>query len=66
MKSKTEKLLFEFEEESLNVIALAEIKKKNKTEEVSKGHMINLDGDKQQERAKAGVGCIIRKFETNT
>lgn len=60
LNGKEEELLQEFEDQGLNLLALTETKKKGqKTIELEKGHLLILSGVKTEERAQAGVGCIV-------
>ena len=62
LNGKEEELLDEFEKLGLNILAITETKKKGRTSmEQRDGHLLILSGVKVEERAQAGVGCLIER-----
>lgn len=61
INGKEVELVEEFERAGLDVLGITETKKKGKGMEQLEGHIHIYSGVEQRERARAGVGCIIRK-----
>ena len=62
LNGKEDELEKEFEEYNTDVLALTETKKKeHNVTTTNNGHLLILSGVKKEERARAGVGCLIHK-----
>lgn len=62
LNGKETELIQEFEKAKLNILAIVETKKKGKgIIEMENGHILLYSGVELENRAKAGVGCIINK-----
>lgn len=62
VKDKVNEIMEEFEKLNLNILVIAETKKKGKGEiETEGGHTMLYSGVPQEQNAKAGVACIINK-----
>lgn len=59
---KEDELIEEFEEIDIDILGVTEIKMKGRGEKIIKnGHLLIYSGVEMNQRAKAGVGCIVKE-----